>query len=112
MTTRTDQLWAPTTAPDIPGAVLFTCPAGATTIIKRVTSCNATAASATIIYGIGGFGAGARLMGILTLASNAYDDHETWWVLLPGQQLVGRSSVAGAITSSGHGTILEGTNPL
>lgn len=89
------------------GAVLYTTPAGETTIIKWVTLSSSAAIGSTIaslFLNIGG--TNFRVLTESVGAASA-ESFVTWWVLAEGDSLLG-SSPGGVITGTFHGTELEG----
>ena len=87
-------------------AILWTCPAGVTTLVKRLTVASAVAATRYQLYM--GAVADANLLRRGTLTTDDSVDAEVWWVLEPGDVLRAYSTTEGANTFSIHGALLAG----
>lgn len=104
MAVRTKCLVAPQSVPTGP-SVIYTVPAGETTIVKFVALVNSGATDRNVSIYVDS-GSGRVRVGLIAVLAQTDTQLEVWWVLQPGWVLEwGASS---GVVGSLHGTELEG----
>lgn len=106
MAVRSKRLWAPTTV-STANVVLYTAPAGETTLVKLITVCNIAALGSTLFsLRLNGTG-GAQLVAQVSIPNGGDAWVEGFLVLQPGDILRGQAGQPSLIVS-GFGAELEG----
>jgi hypothetical protein len=108
---RTKQLVKPVVLTNAGGATVYTVPASETTIVKRMTIVNASAAAVAVDVASGN--PSPDIINNYThwnlpVGAQLSVDLETWLVLTPGQRLWVVPSVANVVVFGAFGTELEG----